>query len=364
MSGILAWINTSIKKLDTTTKKVVFGGVFISAIYIIAKLVNKKKSKNKKDPYANVPHFKAKMVVNCNNFAGECCIWDDMKGLLYWIDQKKCKLWTYNPKSKAYMSYDLPERPGSFGLCKNNPDLLIMCFFNGPRYYNIKTKQISERFFDFEPNMVTRINDGRCDRQGNFVFGGVFEPITSTDMNGFIKALKNIYRFITISSNIYRINKDLTCDKLISNIKCANSICFSVDGTIMYYVDSFKKGIRKITNYNTSNPDKSVLYCDTYKGHADGSCIDSNGNLWNAGCSDGTICCIDKNGDIIMVVDVPEKFVSCCCFGGELLDTLFITALDGAIFGHKNVSNVGNVYAVKIPNVKGVKESRFDGNIV
>ena len=364
MLRVLDGIKLKIQKWDPLTKKVVLSAVVIGTVSVVAKLVLIMK---KKDHYSNVPHFKATKVVECNNYFGECCVWDDIKQILYWIDSKNCKLWAYDPKNKKNWSYNLPEKPGSFGLCKNNPDLLIMCFYDGPRYYNLKTRKVSERFFDFERNMKTNMNDGRCDRQGRFVVGGIFHIILSDNYSKIGKLLRDVYQLLVANTNIYRINKDLTCEKLVNNIRCANSICFSKDGTIMYYADTFafiNGGIKQIRNYNTSKPSKSELFCNKFNGNADGSCIDSNGNMWNANCTNGTICCIDRNGDILMVVDVPETFVSCCCFGGELLDTLYITTINGAMFGYTTPPSVGNLYAVKIPNVTGVKESRFDGKII
>ena len=166
-------------------------------------------------------------------------------------------------------------------------------------------------------------------------------------------------------TSIYRINEDLSTQHIIGDIMCANSICFSVDGNTMYFADSFKKGIRKLDYFEDKQiPKNDEIFSDKFKGTPDGACIDANGNLWSAQFGNGVVACFDTNGDIIMVVDVPEKNPTCCCFGGEKLDTLFVTTLDGSLLPLNNngsVKDVGNLYAVQIENVKGCKENRFKG---
>ena len=106
------------------------------------------------------------------------------------------------------------------------------------------------------------------------------------------------------------------------------------------------------------------------KAFPDGSTIDSDGYVWNAQMRRGKISRFNpKNGEIDMIVNVPDPSVTCVTFGGKNLDTMFITTLDMASLGappsDPNVTGFkpGAIYSVTIPGIKGVRESRFTGDL-
>jgi L-arabinonolactonase len=70
----------------------------------------------------------------------------------------------------------------------------------------------------FEPdNAQTRLNDGRTDRQGRLIVGGMNEG--SGDAN----------------SSVLSIDTDLSVRTILDGVSCANSTCFSPDGATMYF---------------------------------------------------------------------------------------------------------------------------------
>ena len=69
-------------------------------------------TEHKEDPnkvYPDVPHLKAKPIVDCRNILGECVLWDDEKISLL-IDNLG-KFWTLDPETKETNTYELPDRP-------------------------------------------------------------------------------------------------------------------------------------------------------------------------------------------------------------------------------------------------------------
>eukprot|EP01084_Bolivina_argentea_P159565 277886_1 len=314
---------------------------------------------------STVQQFEAKLVVNCNNGLGECPLYDDRKGLICWIDIDNCKFWEYNPKTKQNKSYSLPERPGAFALCQKSSNYYLFAFENGPLFYNINTNTIlGKRIFLFEPHLKTRINDSRCDKNGRFIVGGYAEydkRYPETKYNPI--------------SNIYRINTDGSLQVLLKNIACTNSICFNNDNNKykMYITDSRcwnPKQIREYKYYNDnrlpSNPRIFTQWNEekcNISGGIDGSIIDNDGYLWNAEFNGGRVVRYDNNGKINMIVNVPEPYVTCCCFGGTDLDILYITTCGNRLTKQQknNLNGIcGALYAVKLP-VKGRLEDRFGG---
>ena len=153
------------------------------------------------------------------------------------------------------------------------------------------------------------MNDGRCDRNGRFIVGGIRD----------LSDMKNNKTPNTDSSAIYRINPDLSYQKLLSNIKCTNSICFSLNGDKMYMTDTFGWNQNpKIMEYEYFNdhrlPSNGKIYTNKCRA-PDGACIDSDGYLWSADCGTGRVIRYDKNGDIDIIVNVPDKYPTCCLVG-------------------------------------------------
>ena len=101
-------------------------------------------------------------------------------------------------------------------------------------------------------------------------------------------------------------------------------------------------------------------------GEFQSSVVDSQGFLWNAtwcaGKCTGMIDRIDPStGNVVFTVHLPDETseASCCCFGGENLDILFITTAHEDI-DPSSEPHSGGLYAVKLPHgMTGCKEKRF-----
>ena len=134
----------------------------------------------------------------------------------------------------------------------------------------------------------------------------------------------------------------------------------------MYLADS---PTRQIHQYDYHMEDGTISnqqpFHDKPTGVADGSCVDSDGYVWNAVWRSGEgpsyvqrIHPID--GTVVFTVHMPDNTsqVSCCCFGGKHYDILFITTawenLDPMTEEH-----AGGIYAVKLQGIVGCPERRF-----
>jgi L-arabinonolactonase len=200
----------------------------------------------------------------------------------------------------------------------------------------------------FEPeNPETRLNDGRTDRQGRLVVGGMNEVSGKPD------------------SSVISIDGNLKVQTLIDQISCANSICFSPAGNTMFFADTpdreilafdYEKGRGTLTNKRLHASFKQE------PGLPDGSCVDAEGGVWNAEWEGHRVVRVAPNGTIDRVIDVPVWKPTCCAFGGPNLDTLFITSSrlmsDEATL--KKEPSAGGLFAVK-PGIRGVVDTPFKG---
>ena len=93
-------------------------------------------------------------------------------------------------------------------------------------------------------------------------------------------------------SPVFRISPDLKHETLIDGVACTNSICFSVDGSKMYFTDSRWEPRRiDVYDYDSTKPlprAKTFATWETKEGDfdvtplPDGSIVDSEDGIWNA----------------------------------------------------------------------------------
>ena len=59
---------------------------------------------------------KVECVVEAKNYLGEGALWDPVEGLLYWVDMLDKQVWSFNPRSGAKRTWQLPKIVGAFVL--------------------------------------------------------------------------------------------------------------------------------------------------------------------------------------------------------------------------------------------------------
>lgn len=293
--------------------------------------------------------IKAELLVDCRNTLAEGIQWHPGHGRLYWTDILGRALWSCDAEGGAVETRRFAKRIGSFAFCIDDRILLALedelALFD-PDDGSLTTLAPVEAD---EPR--TRMNDGRVDRAGRFVFGGV-------DEHG-LKPFSAVYQF-----NGVRVSR------LFDGVGCANSIAFSPDGARMYFADTSGKTIERISYESDGvlGARRTFVTLEADEGSPDGSCVDAEGALWNAQFNGARVQRFLPDGTRDIRVDLPVSQITCACFGGPELDRLYITTARenftdaqaaaeptaGGIF----VAEVGTAFGVK-----GLPEERFAGTI-
>lgn len=265
-----------------------------------------------------------------------------MDGLVWWTDIEGRALWSFDPVTSNSTSYPMQGRVCCFAPRQSGG--LIVAFADRISLLDLLAGT-EKKICDFESqNPETRTNDGRTDRQGRFVVGGMNE--TSGKAN----------------SSVIRIDENLAVETLLEGVSCANSICFSPDGKMMFFADTPDREVLAF-NYGDTLSDRRVLasFADE-PGLPDGSCVDAEGGVWNAEWEGSRVVRVSPEGKIDTIVGVPVWKPTCCAFGGPDLDILYITTSrlmsDDAALAREPHS--GGLFAIK-PGVKGLQDSLFCG---
>ena len=287
------------------------------------------------------------LMVDCRNRHGEGVFWSEQHQLLYWTDIQGCSVWTLSPESGRARSFSAPGRvcclADRHGCSWNK---VVAGFDDGFALLDLETGE-RRTLTAFEPDLPsTRLNDGRTDRQGRFVAGGMDEH-----------ALAPI-------SSVWRLDPDLTATKLFGDVGCANGTCFSPDGNTMWFADSAAGTIEAIDyDPHSGTPGNRRTVARTPPpGVPDGSCVDGQGFVWNAVWEGYRVERYAPDGRLDRVVEIPVKKPTCCAFGGSDLSTLFITSsrLGESPEALEREPTAGALFALR-PGLSGCADTPFGG---
>lgn len=287
----------------------------------------------------------AERVVDCRNQHGEGVFWNPADGLIWWTDIEGRALWSFDPESGE--SKKIPAKDRVCCFAPRRMGGLIVAFADRVVFLDPATGA-EDLIHRFEPdNPDTRLNDGRTDRAGRFVLGGMNEVSGAAD------------------SSVISIGTDLSVRTLFAGVSCANSTCFSPDGATMYFADTPDREIVAMDyDQSTGAVSNRRVHADfsTEPGLPDGSCVDAEGGVWNAEWEGRRVVRVAPDGTIDAVIDVPVWKPTCCAFGGPDLDTLYITTSrlmsSDDVLGKEPDS--GGLFAVK-PGIGGVIDAPFNG---
>ena len=292
----------------------------------------------------------AECVLECADALGECALWCTRTRRLWWVDIRAPSLQSYEPGSGEHGVYRLPGRAaGCFAVRESGGYLLALD--NTLVAYDTSTG-VQQRIADPEPGKPrNRLNDGRCDRRGRFWVGSmeVAPPGVAPGEHG----------------SLYRVGADRTASRMLSGLQIPNSIAFSPDDRTFYFSDTRKKLIWSFDfDIDTGDIAKRRVFADTrdHPGGPDGACVDAEGCLWSAEYRGGRVVRYTPDGSIDTVISLPVTQATSCAFGGEALDTLYITTARQNLTPEQLAAQplAGALFAAR-PGVRGLPEPRYCG---
>jgi len=303
----------------------------------------------------------AALILDCRCELGEGVIYDHRTNSVLWTDILGKRFHRLSLDDLKHTSYDLPKQLGSFALIeceKPHENLPLLCAFDDCfQIYDPIANHVHSspsKGEDVNPAKgLTRLNDGRVDRSGEyFIAGGFYGDCKGTKMK------------------VFRCHQDsdggLIHKAIIDNVEVTNSICWSPDGGTMYFADSPTQSIHAFDYKSGQISENRLVFDKVIDSHSvpDGSTVDSEGYIWNAvwrgGHDTGMVRRIDpETGEVVFVVNLPDRTsqVTCCCFGGKDLDILFITTAAESTSAQTE-PHAGGLYAIRVP-VKGTQESQL-----
>ena len=291
--------------------------------------------------------MRSELLLDSRSEHGEGVVWSAEHRLLAWTDIHGKAVWTLDPVTGKSQRYSVPGRVCCFAFRQGRGfGEVLAAFDDGLTLLDLETGSSGQSMRPDGLGKGQRLNDGRTDRQGRLIVGGMDED-----------------NLAPISA-VWRVDADLSMTKLFDGVACANGTCFSPDGKTMYFADSPTRRIEAF-DYDTATGTPTGRHPVAELGGSgvpDGSCIDAEGFIWNAVWEGHRVERWSPEGRLDSTIEVPVKKPTCCTFGGADLDTLFITSsrLGESESDLAREPAAGGLFAVK-PGVRGVPDTPFAG---
>lgn len=248
-------------------------------------------------------------VGDTQDVLGECPVWSIAEQALYWIDVRGPLIRRRSWRTGRTDSWTMPELVGSFALHANGRELLVALRGSVAIFEPAsgRLEPVSAPHAD-KPQM--RFNDAKCDRQGRFWVGSMDDVGRGP--------VGTLYRFEAGAFT-----------PVLEGIAVPNSLSWSLDGGTMYFADGIEPVIWAFpfdTRSGALGERRVFARLPRGTGIPDGANIDAEGYLWSAHYGGGVVTRYAPDGRVDRVVPVPVTQPTSCGFGGEALDTLFITS--------------------------------------
>jgi sugar lactone lactonase YvrE len=280
---------------------------------------------------------------------GEGLLWQG--GRWWWTDIEASTLYAWRPGQGGVEFCRLPDRLGSFAHCRSGRVLLGLAkrvaIASLGDELALSQLQTLAPVDAAEPR--TRINDGRTDRRGYFVFGTLNEAREK-------RPIASFYQF-SLQHGLRRL--------ALPAVAIANSICFSLDGRTMYFCDTLSQRIQQCDyDAETAQVDNVRLFAqmDSAEAWPDGSVIDAEGCLWNAQWGAGRVARYDPAGELMSVFTAAAAHTTCPAIGGEGMDQLMLTSarteLGRDALAAQPLS--GSLFGLRLPQALGVPDTLFE----
>ena len=240
---------------------------------------------------------------------GEGPSWDSEQKVLYWTDIANSVVHVYHPIEGTNETIPIGQNVGAV-VVDEHGDLIVATEYGLHRYI-MKEKKL-ELIEDPEVGMSqNRFNDGKCDAKGRF-FAGTMDKGGSSP-----------------TGSLYCLNSDMKVEKKLSDLTISNGLAWNMANDTMYFIDTPTRKVFAF-DYNLETGEmtnqRAVITFPEELGNPDGMTIDTEDKLWIAGWGNGKLSRWDPvKGELLAVFEVPAKQVTSCAFGGDNLDTLYIT---------------------------------------
>ncbi len=281
-----------------------------------------------------------RIVSTTRDRLGEGPVWDAQSRTLLWVDIMGHAVNQLSLDNDNQARFELDE-PVGWIIPRQGRSDFIVGLASGFAVLDLGTGQTTA-IGDPEPDRPhSRMNDAKVDRWGRIWAG------TKCD------------RDTPGAGSLYRLDPDLTWQKLDSGYDVTNGPTFSLDGMTMYHTDSAARTIYAFDfGADGSIGERRVwLRFEPDWGYPDGMTTDAEGCIWVAHWDGARVSRFSPSGQLLRSIELPARNITSCTFAGPLLDRMFVTS---STINQESDPNAGALFEV-CTGVVGIESIRFGG---
>jgi sugar lactone lactonase YvrE len=257
-----------------------------------------------------------RVAVSSAALLGESPFWHPTERVLYYTDIPGHRLHRFDPASGALAHWDFDTDVAS---CAPLVDgRLLLAMRDGLWRFNPGTGARTEVAKPPYDPAKERFNDGKCDPQGRFWVGTIYEP----------REPANAALYCHTGGQLV---------KRADGITVSNGLAWSPNGRTMYWSDTKAhtiyafdfdpitggiSGKRVFASFPVKQAGQPLT---GYGGRPDGAAVDAEGCYWSAMFEGQRLLRLSPAGEIVREVRLPVRCATMPCFGGHDLKTLYIT---------------------------------------
>ena len=257
------------------------------------------------------PAVKFENLINFNLEIGESPVWDEQRGVLWFVDILSPAVLCLHPATRKVDAYAMPAAVGSISLASDTR--LVVALRTGVHLFDPNTGELAFLVHPEPDRPMNRLNDGKVGPDGCFWIGSMHDSVPRAP-----------------SGALYRVTPNGESRCVIDGIKVSNGLAWSPDGGTMYHADSRESYIKAFDFDAASGRlanGRTLMTLTEEQGLPDGAAVDVDGFYWSAGVTAGKLNKISPEGVLVESVALPLAAPTMPCFGGADGRTIFVTSL-------------------------------------
>ena len=274
-------------------------------------------------------------------------MWHAGEQSVYWVDINRFLIHRYNTIDLSVKTWFF-DQPVTSMILTDRDDTLVAVLASRVIFWNPATDERRDQGFWHANWPQIRSNDARADSRGSLWLGTMRNNVNPDGSPGEVGGTDGV---------LYRIDPDGTVTEWLRDLVISNTMCWSPDHKHFYTADTPPNKLF-VFDYDAATgaiSGQRPFLVDFERGRPDGSCVDSEGYVWNCRYGGRCIVRVAPDGKIDRVIEMPVSNITTCTFGGPDLTTLYVTT---AAIGTMPSERLAGLYAIQT-DVKGLPENRF-----